>query len=482
MKDKIKIIFVDPCAGIIPGLGLAYLAGALKEKFGSKIEAKILQSRFEENLLKSIIREKADIIGYTSFSHVMSYLYNLIKEVSRYSSALQIIGGPHINALPEDLPAEIQIGVWGAGEETICELIAIYQKKGELPISDLKKVRGIIFRDNGKLFITERRPAIADFDKMPLPSRDLLNIKGFFPIKKGPFPLKFFRGSGIMTSRGCPFNCAFCQDSAFTKHQAHSPERALAEIEELINKYKVNYVEIMDDQFACDVERLEKIVLGIEKKGLNKKAVFYCYIRADQASDRVLSLLKRMNVRVVFIGFESGSDRILKYLKQETCSVEKNQRAFDICQRYGIYVYGSFIFGSPYETIEDMEQTYQFIKKNKMALVEVQALTPLPGTKVWEYAEKRGLVSRKMDWDTLFLRIRGDGKNRPWLCENVSWDEFYKFYKTKVLPLTWHYQQIVKDFNFSDLLRPIFLKSFLENPRFYLSMAKHTLRERIFKH
>jgi len=231
----------------------------------------------------------------------------------------------------------------------------------------------------------------------------------------------------------------------------------------------------MDDQFAVDIQRLEDIVSKIEEKGLNKKVIFFCYLRADQVNDKVLILLKRMNVKIIFIGFESGSDRILKYLKQENCSVETNQNAFNLCNKYKMLVYGSFIFGSPQEAMEDMEKTYNFIKRNRMALIEVQTLTPLPGTKIWDYAKKRGIVSDKMNWDSLLLRIKGDGENQPWLCENVSWGEFYQFYVAKIRPVTWHYQQVIKDFSILDLFRSDFFLAFLKNPKFYLSMFKHSL-------
>jgi len=473
--DKIKIVLVDAYPGIIPGLGLAYLSSSLKQEFKDEVEIKILQRKFEKNLLNSILQEKADIVGYISFTPGMNYLLDLIREIYKNSSVIQIIGGPHITSLPEDLPIEVKIGVIGAGEKTICELVKIYQDKKEFFVNDLKKVEGIVFRDNGQLIIRERRIFSEYLDNIPKPDRDILNIKGFFPLTRGYFPLKFYRASPIMTSRGCPFNCIFCQEKVLNNYVAHSPARVLEEIEELIEKYNVNFIEIMDDQFAFDVKRLEEISLGIERKGLNKKVAFFCYIRADQINDKILILLKKMNTKIVFIGFESGSNKILKYLKQESCSVEKNQKAFNLCQKYKIHVYGSFIFGSPQETMEDMEKTYQFIKKNKIALTEIQTLTPLPGTKVWDYAKSRGIVSNKMNWDNLLLRIKDDGWNQPWLCENVSWDQFYSFYIDKIRPITWHYQQIIKNFNILDLFRPAFFIHFLKKPKFYLSMFKHSL-------
>jgi len=476
MLEKIKIVLVDAYPGVLPGLGLGYLAGALRQEFTEdEIEIKILQRKFEENFLNSILFEKPNIVGYISFTPGMNYLLGLIKEVAAKNSAIiQVIGGPHITAMPTSLPEEVDVGAIGPGEKTICRLVRIYQKKGDLPVVDLRLVPGIVFRDNNELVKTGKADFYDNFDDVPKPARDLLNIKGFFPMIKGPFPLKFYRSSGVMTSRGCPFNCIFCQEDVFNKYRYHSAERAVAEIEELVERYQVNFVEIMDDQFAIDLKRLADIVVGIEKKKLNKKAIFFCYLRADQVSDEVLVLIKRMNVKIVFIGFESGSDKILQYLKQQSCSVTINQRAYDLCRKYGILVYGSFIFGSPRETLADMGMTLDFIRRNKMALTEVQTLTPLPGTRIWDYAKTKGLVSETMNWDNLLLRIKGDGKDQPWLCENVSYEDFFNFYKLKVEPVTWHYKQIIKDFNAFDFLKFKFWRLFIQQPKNCLSMLKHT--------
>jgi len=485
MARKIKIIFVDTFTGPVPTLGLGYLAGALRKEFGDdEIEIKILQKKFENNLLKLIISEKPDIIGYISFTTPgMNYLVNLIKEVAgQNTSVIQIMGGPHITALPKSLLPEVRVGAIGAGEKTICHLVKIYQEKRDLSAEDLKKVPGIVFRDNnGELIMTGRADFYDDFDEVPKPAWDLLNIKGFFPRTMGAFPLKFYRASSIMTSRGCPFSCIFCQEKVFNKYRHHSAKRVLEEIGELIEKYDVNFFDIRDDQFAADVKRLEDIVLGIEDKGFNKRAAFYCYLRADQVSDRVLVLMKRMNMVIVFIGFESGSDRILKYLKQQNCSVEINQRAYDLCKKHGIFVYGSFIFGSPPETMADMEKTYDFIGRNRMAVVTVQTLVTYPGTEIWDYALKRGLVSEEMDWDNLSLKVRGEDRDKPWLCENVSREEFYRFFKSKIDPIAWHYGQTVKNFSFLDLLRPDFFRFFVKQPKFYLSIFKHTILDLITK-
>ena len=472
MRD-IKIILVDANASNLPSLGLGYLAAVLRDWAKVK-EVKIIQKKFNPNLVEAIVAENADLIGYISFTPFFKELMTIVREVKGRTNAYQIVGGPHITGIPESLPVEFALGVIGEGEKTICEIATLLQNSGQLLVDDLKKINGIVFRDGDQAVITEPRAPIGNLDELPMPARDLLDIDKFFPSTIGVFPLKDLNASGILTSRGCPFHCSFCQPSALNKYRACSAERVIMEIEELVNKYHVNFVQILEDQFLSNQKRFEKIAGEIIRKKLHKKAGFLICARAEQLIDEnTCKLLKKMNVKVIGIGFESASDRILKYLKNDFCSTELNDRAAKMCHKYGLNIYGSFIFGSPDETMADMEKTYQFLKDNFISMVEIQTLTPLPGTKIWQYALDRGLVSANMDWSHLMLRINSDDK-QPWLCEHVTKDEFMNFFDAKVRPLSWHYNQIMVEFNPLDYCHLSAWKKIKKNPKKYLSAVKHT--------
>ncbi|OGZ32598.1 MAG: hypothetical protein A3H00_01275 [Candidatus Portnoybacteria bacterium RBG_13_40_8] len=480
-----KIILVDPYISSIPGLGLAYLAAYLRKYLQIK-DIKILKRNLFPLLGKAIIGEEPDLVGYFSLTVGLDYTHQLIEEVAeKRPSTIQIMGGPHITALPESLSPQAQVGIIGEGEETLVQLVRLFQSYGSLPTNELSKILGIAFYEQGHLIKTDNRPLIMDLDSLPKPARDLLDIKSYYPVRLRAFPTKVYRSSCLMTTRGCPYRCVFCQEGKYgPRFRYHSASRVVEEIEELIEQYNCNYVEIQDDQFLCHKQRLRDIVSGVKSKGLEKKAAFYCYLRATQVDEEVICLLKEMNTRLVFIGFESGSDKILKYLKDKTCSVEINQRAYDLCSQHDIYVYGAFIFGSPLETMDDMEKTYQFMKKNPMALCEVSRLTPLPGTGIWDYAFKKGLVNPMMDFENLRVRVRDDNLNQLWLAENVTKEKFLEFFNKKVKPLAWRYSQAANDFKIIDLFNIEFIKIFIKNPKFYFSVFKRSLENifyRIFK-
>ncbi len=134
-------------------------------------------------------------------------------------------------------------------------------------------------------------------------------------------------------------------------------------------------------------------------------------------------------VASVYMGLESGSETVLRYLKADTVSVEQNQKAIDLLTARGIIVEGSFIIGSPCETMEDCAATHDFILDNyragKLNYTSIKLLTPYPGTVVWEYALSRGLVDDHMDWTRLHMGIESFD---PWHCvylnEMIPLEEF----------------------------------------------------------
>jgi magnesium-protoporphyrin IX monomethyl ester (oxidative) cyclase len=396
-----------------PPLGIGYLVSSLREGFGeNSIKFKIIEDSFEEKIKEF----KPDIVGITS----VSQNYNRVIEAARIAKkyGLPVIcGGVHISMMPTSLTKDMEVGVLGEGEETLCELFSLFRNRSKLDREGLEKIQGIIFRDkNGEIYLTPPRKSIFPLDRIPLPARDLFEINP--------------NNAYMFTSRGCPYRCTFCASSRFWNTvRFFSAPYVVNEIKHLVERYGVKHIAFYDDLFIANLERLKNIVDLLEKEGLLKNITFSCQARANLITDEIVQLLKRMNINSIGIGFESGCNRTLQYLKGENVTIEDNLNAIRIIKKYKIKVHGSFIVGSPQETKENILETLKFVQKNPLDGFDVYVLTPFPGTPIWGYAKSRNLVNDKMDWDKLNVNFSENYRSAIILSEKLKREELYNLYQ-----------------------------------------------------
>jgi len=413
-----------------PPLGLAYVASYLRKYAGI---SEIAIAEKDDDLLGSIVRQRPDIVGIGSTSVLFGSATNLAAQIKEKLDIPVIVGGPHVTCIPTTLPKAFDVGVVGEGERTMLELIQAFEKDGGLKKESLRKINGLTFFDGGKLTVTPKRELIEPLDSIPYPARDLfLMEKHYMKPRRIISKVNLNRGTHMLSSRGCPFNCVFCASSCFWRHKIRffSPEYVIGEMKELIGKYNVEVIALFDDLFIANKDRLEKIVGLIKKEGIEKSIAFRCLARADMTDEKTCQLLKDMNVHTVSVGFESGSEKMLKYLKRNTVTLEQNVRAAKLLKQYGFEIDGLFMLGSPYETRVDMMKTLDFIKSSDIDTIELCFTTPFPGTDLWEYAKERGLVSDDMDWSLLDLKSYATDFNKMiFLNDQMSKEEFLQVYE-----------------------------------------------------
>lgn len=380
----------------IPTLGLYYLSGYV-EKFEPGIRVSVYRTPDE------ILAEKPDIVGISAVTENFKVAIEWGKLFKEKLGVPILLGGDHISALPHTLGKEFDIGVIGEGEETFLELSRLITKDPKWR-EKLNNVKGISYHGEKGVIVNERRPLIEPMSKIPYPKREK-NLWGGFHY--------------CFSSRGCPYNCTFCSPNVIW--QCYRPFPAgyvIGELEEIFRDFTPYYVHFFDDLFIGDRERIKVLNKMFREKGFNKKAVFGGHLRADMMDDEMCKNLKGMNFTSGAFGAESGSDRILKFLKAGSSTVEMNQKALDICHSYGITMNLSFIIGTPGETEEDIKMTIDFIDKNSAKLkgVEIFIILPYPGTPIWTYCKRQGLVSEEMDWD-LF-------RTKPFFSDTVIDENF----------------------------------------------------------
>lgn len=403
-KENLKIAFLSfqKDAERVPPIGLVYLATYLKEKNGIK-NVKIIDKNFDD-MEKELINFSPDLICMTAMTvHYMDAV-RFAEDFKKKSNIPIIIGGVHISTLPTSFKPCFDIGVIGEGEETVSELVDIYIKNEKFDNKDLKKVEGLVFLENNEIIINKKRQDI-ELDTLPIPDFNLVN-KEYFSKQEIPGPNLLVIRAFVLTSRSCPYKCKFCSTSHFWgKVRFHSPEYTAKLIKYNMDKYNATYIKILDDLFTVSPERLKNIKKELEKLGiLDKIEGMECQPRANLINDDLCQIMRELKVKIVNFGFESGSERMLNWLKGGSVTVEMNKNAIILCKKYGFTVYGSLIFASPGEKIEDMMETLRFIDfaiDNNIDYLWSFIGTPFPDTPFWSIALERKKVSKDMDFSTL---------------------------------------------------------------------------------
>ena len=233
------------------------------------------------------------------------------------------------------------------------------------------------------------------------------------------------------------------------------------EIKYLYNNFGVREIDFWDDLFIVSKERIKEIVRLLKKEGLLGKLTFNCAVRSNLIDDSMVRLLKRLNVKGVSMGLESGTPRILDYLKGHNINIKNHIKAVRLFKKYGIEPSASFIIGSPTETREEILQTFKFIKDSKLRGFVICVLTPLPGTPVWEYAKERGFVNEQMDWSTLNVEFLDNHQDAIILSDTLTRDELYKLILM-----------------FKSLQRKRHIVDMIKHPIYILRMVYHFIKDR----
>lgn len=362
-------------------IGLSYIKSYCEDNFDCEIEIVPVLGK------KVLAAKRPDIVGISCFAAT----YDKAKKVANMAKSMGInvvVGGEQITTCPELLTSDMDVGVRGEGEIVFLELLKTFNDGWDH--KTLQSIDGTVFH-NGKDELVVNDPVILskDLDELPMP--DLINGNRRTDLLC------------LMSSRGCPFRCIFCATGWHNNLHWHSPERVIEIIEYHLEKYpNLKRVKFWDDLFTVKFDRVQRIMELIREKGLNKRLKFSVCTRADHINEKLLKLLKRMNCTHVSLGLESGCDKTLKYINKR-CTAETNRNAINLLVRHGFNTESSFIVGFPYETKEDIQETYDFIKSIPIDKIQVFLPIPYPGTKLWEYALEKNLVSLDMEWEKLDL-------------------------------------------------------------------------------
>lgn len=375
-------------ANVLPTMGIGYIASLLEKNGVSvRIFDYIGEPKVLDDILKDIADAAPDLIGITATILTISTSHELAREIRKsFPKIPLVIGGPQLCSAPEKTMRDgpYDIGVIGEGEETMLELVnALIDTK-----SNLRDIRGLVIKKGGELQFNAPRPYIDDLDSLPFPARHLYPPLHAYK----PVPASYIKKPvGLMiSSRGCPYQCIFCDRKVFgNKFRAHSPKHVVDEIEEVINKYGAREIRFMDDTFTLDIKRVDAICDEIFRR--NIKVPWTCLTRVNTVNLEILKKMKRAGCWQVIYGIEAGDQRMLDIIKKGV-TVEQNEIGIRLAKKAGLNVRATFVFGLPGETLETIKKTVDFAKRMNLDVVNFFTVILFPGNELYTIARKQGKV------------------------------------------------------------------------------------------
>lgn len=406
--------------GVIHPLNLVYLATYISTKHDVKILDMDVEPLGKENLEKYIQDYNPDIIGIT----VVTPHYKNAVEISTVAKKLGKIvvwGGPHATVIPENcLKNNVDIIIKGEGEFSFFETLEVIEKNKlnlENAKNKLKNVKGISYKLNNHIYHNEKRELCSELDTLPLPNRKMLELEKY----NGEItPGITKRATQLFTSRGCPFQCTFCAAHLIQGrgYRMRSVSNIMKEVNDIYS-LGFNHVSIDDDTFTLNRQRVVEFSEALKKD--YPDFTWNCDSRVT-VDYELLRLMKKGGCEKISFGVESGSQRILDVIKK---GIKVNQviDAFDAAKKAGIKTQAFMMIGHPTETKEDIDATIQLINKISPDYLFLSISTPYPGTELYEYMTKKGLLKSDDNWDKFGFFVDEIG----WDFDNFTREEMVQF-------------------------------------------------------
>jgi anaerobic magnesium-protoporphyrin IX monomethyl ester cyclase len=357
-------------------LGLLYICSHLRRK-GFRVEVFDTTFSTTPDLIEHLQTETPSVLGI--YANLMTRKKVIeILAVARTAGWKTVVGGPEPGAyINEYLEAGADVVVIGEGEETMDELLGALQTNSP---DALYRVKGIAFRKpDGRVHRTGERPQIADIDAQPWPARDTVDVGRYLRTWRdahGKSSLSF------ITARGCPYRCRWCSHQVFgMTHRRRNPIAVVDEVEWLLSHYQPDMVWIADDVFTIHHGWLRKYASEMRRRGLH--IPFECISRADRLNTESTDLLAELGCFRVWIGSESGSQRILDAMDRGV-TVAQVHAAVDLCKVRGIQSGMFLMWGYEGEELEDIEATIEHVKRTDPDVFLTTVSYPIKGTPYYE--------------------------------------------------------------------------------------------------
>ncbi len=383
-----------------PPLGLLYVSAWLEKH---DVAHEVFDSTFSDfdSLCSVLLKNKPEIIGiYTNLMTRINVLriINFVRRTPGLEQCRIILGGPEVRHHADNfLKHGAHFIVIGEGEESMLELCRYIlgtgaEKNPAINSIDLLQIRGIAFLSEAKEVIkTGERSLKKDLDHLPFPNRKKINLDYYLEAWK---QMHGISAISVSTMRGCPYTCKWCSRAVYGQsYRRRSPASVVAEIRELQAAYEFDTIWFVDDVFTISHKWLREFREELERQGI--KLRYECISRADRMNAMVIEDLKASGCFRVWIGAESGSQKILDAMDRRV-KAKQVREMIQLSGQAGIET-GTFIMvGYPGETREDLEQTIQHLLQANPDHYTITLAYPITGTDLFN--ETKSLFIQQRDW------------------------------------------------------------------------------------
>lgn len=388
---------LDDIGAYLPPYGLMCLASVLEK---ADHTVKILDSvryPLDPTELNSKIREfNPDLIGMSIYSIGVDKAIASAENIKTEFNVPIVAGGPHIIVYPDDLAKYdcFDYLVTGEGEQTLTELVDALANDG-----DFAAIKGLYYRKDGEVMKNEPRPYIEDLDELPFPAFHLIeDLAGYNP------QLLVYRRRPVITlitSRGCPFECIFCNSVWTRRWRANSAEYVVDLMEHVIKNFGAREISFHEDTFALNKKRVLKICRLIKERNLN--IIWSATVNLKTLDQEVIHAMKDAGCWLVSVGIESGSAEVLKFIKKPV-DKETITRVTGWLHDEGIRIRGYFIIGHLIDTPETIKETIDFAKSLPLHSMNLAVMYLAPGSEAREIAEPYGTINEGLNLGTGYPR------------------------------------------------------------------------------
>jgi radical SAM superfamily enzyme YgiQ (UPF0313 family) len=383
-------------------LGILYVAAAARRAGHSVAVFDAMFAAGDEAFEQALERFQPRVVGFGVLATVRRAALRLAV-LAKKRGATVVMGGADPTArcdaylqFQQDGLYPVDVVVVGEAEATICELLP-HLLRGDRGGSELQQIEGMAYRSAaGETVLTPCRSLVEDVDGLPLPARDLIDLEAYrraWRAHHGRFSMS------LMATRGCPFNCAWCQKIVFGRsYRPRAPDLVAQEMRTIKVRYQPDQLRIIDDVLGIDrewVRRWHDAVLE-----LDAVIPFECLSRVDLLDRELVRLLQEVGCTRVALGTESGSQQVLDAMHKGT-TVEQIRRAATICREAGIETYFYMMVGYPGEEWADLKLSARLLRETRPDAFSTTIAYPLPGTAFYERVRDRlpAGYGALADWD-----------------------------------------------------------------------------------